>query len=96
MDNDIHIMIVTMKILRTVNIKRFFFIDFPLSAIYLCLMTTSGRVCEPTRALLTVRPFQVIAVISIGFVIVSTAALILSTIPAFQVSPSTLPPLPSY
>ena len=30
--------------------------------------------------------FQVIAVISIGFVIVSTAALILSTIPAFQVS----------
>ena len=29
---------------------------------------------------------QVLAVISIGFVIVSTAALILSTIPAFQVS----------
>ena len=29
---------------------------------------------------------QVIAVISIGFVIVSTLALILSTIPAFQVS----------
>ena len=28
---------------------------------------------------------QVLAVISIGFVIVSTAALILSTIPAFQV-----------